>query len=278
MASCRRRWALSRTELPSQVRNARGSADHRVGPRLPTRRDRSAGVRDGLAARSRVSRSFEVTEQIPSRRNACRAAQPTPERGCPPRAARLDGGLELQPRRAERDDVVVDELVLVDHVLVVHQRAERGSTVVQDEAAASADDAAGLVADALALDANAGRRAASDRAVVGADAKCLAALRTLKRNNPSDNRRTFVHPPDQYHPSLHRDRARRGWRSTTAAGCGRVRPSSRTSVRPTATTSASGGPNGEAQFTWVESGRYPTPGRAALAHAITRLTGRFRPR
>jgi cholesterol oxidase len=38
------------------------------------------------------------------------------------------------------------------------------------------------------------------------------------------------------------------------------------------------GPNGQTQYTWVESGRYPTPGRALLAVLITQVTGRFRPR
>ncbi|HWU89637.1 MAG TPA: FAD-binding protein, partial [Kofleriaceae bacterium] len=37
------------------------------------------------------------------------------------------------------------------------------------------------------------------------------------------------------------------------------------------------GPNGESQYAYVEGGRYPTPGRALIAMAITGLTGRFRP-
>lgn len=37
------------------------------------------------------------------------------------------------------------------------------------------------------------------------------------------------------------------------------------------------GPNGESQYAYLEGGRYPTPGRALIAMAITGITGRFRP-
>jgi cholesterol oxidase len=37
------------------------------------------------------------------------------------------------------------------------------------------------------------------------------------------------------------------------------------------------GPRGESQYAYIESGRYPTPGRAILAFLITKVTGRFRP-
>jgi cholesterol oxidase len=37
------------------------------------------------------------------------------------------------------------------------------------------------------------------------------------------------------------------------------------------------GPNGEPQYAYIESGRYPTPGRTLGAIAISALTGRFRP-
>ncbi len=38
------------------------------------------------------------------------------------------------------------------------------------------------------------------------------------------------------------------------------------------------GPNGESQYAYIESGRYPTPVRAIAAILITALTGHFRPR
>lgn len=37
------------------------------------------------------------------------------------------------------------------------------------------------------------------------------------------------------------------------------------------------GPGGESQYAYIESGRYPTPGRAIAAIVITALTGHFRP-
>lgn len=37
------------------------------------------------------------------------------------------------------------------------------------------------------------------------------------------------------------------------------------------------GPDGQSQYAYIESGRYPTPGRALTAILITSLTGRFRP-
>jgi cholesterol oxidase len=38
------------------------------------------------------------------------------------------------------------------------------------------------------------------------------------------------------------------------------------------------GPEGESQYAYIESGRYPTPGRTLVAILISSLTGRFRPR
>jgi len=38
------------------------------------------------------------------------------------------------------------------------------------------------------------------------------------------------------------------------------------------------GPNGESQYAYIESGRYPTPVRAIAAVLVTALTGHFRPR